>query len=61
MVNIDYFESIDIKPKQVYNSTKGNFDGYAEIDANGKIGEEKITEENNVFSTKTRRTIRERN
>ena len=49
LINIDYFESIDIKPKQVYNSTKGNFDGYAEIDANGKIGEEKITEENNVF------------
>ncbi len=49
LINIDYFESIDIKPKQVYNSTKGDFDGYAEIDANGKIGEEKITEENNVF------------
>ncbi len=49
LINIDYFESIDIKPKQVYNSIKTKFDGYAEINANGKIGEQKITEENNLF------------
>lgn len=49
LINIDYMESIDIKPKQVYNSIKTKFDGYAEINANGKFGEQKITEENNFF------------
>jgi hypothetical protein len=36
------------KPTQTYNDLKGKSNGYAEIDANGARGSERVTEAHNV-------------
>lgn len=41
LINIDYFKTIGLKPKNNYNLMKGEFDAHARIDQEGPQGSEK--------------------
>ena len=45
LINIDYFKTIGLKPKNNYNQIKGEFDAHARIDQEGPQGSEKIVEQ----------------